>query len=421
MPVDLVCGQCQGRLLAEEPGSVVACPHCGTHLHVPDVAVVEGPLPAPETVSPLMAPQSQVGIIGLAAMTSSLEVADAAPLEQTAIVHVDQSLLIEETTTSAALPEATPLSELPSHSTPRMPIEASAYAEAPPLAAPSAESPPAPQPPGPQPAAPASPAAEGPEMPVMAAAGPTEVATVPRFWFLIVASYASAVTLAFLFLLLTLGRMKTHPLESLPDVVPKIQKGEVALEVAPPDANVAPGHVLSLGETRRFGNLNVTPLRVTEGPLRFEHVLNASAADRPPSDPVLKLWLKFENVSRNQSFMPLDALLLFKRYYQEFGKPVLTNQFLCQKSERRRGGILHYVYELSATSEYRIVGQNLDRELGPGQSVEIFIPSEELIDDLTGDLVWRVQFRKGYHPRTFHGVTTLIDVPFNRSDVKNDT
>ena len=134
---------------------------------------------------------------------------------------------------------------------------------------------------------------------------------------------------------------------------------------------------------------------------------------------MLKLWLRFENVSRNQSFSPLDPLLLFKRYYQDLGR-VVTNQFLCRADQRRKDGDLHHMFELSSSSEFRIAGQHLDAVLGPGDSVETFVPSDENIDDLTGDLVWRVQFRKGYHPSTRHGVTTLIDVPFNRSDVKLD-
>jgi hypothetical protein len=240
--------------------------------------------------------------------------------------------------------------------------------------------------------------------------------TVPRFWFLIAVSYASAVTLAFLFLLYLFSHIRTHRLENLPDVVPNIQNGEVALEVAPPDADVPRGHVLHLGESQRFGSLRVTPLRVTEGPLEFEHKLEDPEAARSSSQPVLKLWLRFENVSQDQRFSPLDPLLLFKRHYHELGH-VLTNQFLCRTDERRKDGDLHYVYELSPSSEFEIAGEQLGAVLGPGESVETFIPSEENLDGLTGDLVWRVQFRKGYHPRTRHGVTTLIDVPFRRSEV----
>ena len=35
MAMEVSCGQCQGRLLIETPGVVVACPHCGVHLSVP--------------------------------------------------------------------------------------------------------------------------------------------------------------------------------------------------------------------------------------------------------------------------------------------------------------------------------------------------------------------------------------------------
>ena len=36
MAMEMVCGQCQGRFLAEVPGCVVMCPHCGAHLQTPE-------------------------------------------------------------------------------------------------------------------------------------------------------------------------------------------------------------------------------------------------------------------------------------------------------------------------------------------------------------------------------------------------
>ena len=35
MVMEVCCGQCNGRLLVDTPGVVVACPHCGVHLSVP--------------------------------------------------------------------------------------------------------------------------------------------------------------------------------------------------------------------------------------------------------------------------------------------------------------------------------------------------------------------------------------------------
>ena len=36
MPFELTCGKCKGRLRVPRFGIVVACPHCGVHLSVPD-------------------------------------------------------------------------------------------------------------------------------------------------------------------------------------------------------------------------------------------------------------------------------------------------------------------------------------------------------------------------------------------------
>lgn len=387
MAIDLVCGQCQGRLIAELPGTVVACPHCGTHLQVPGESVGK----------PHTAANAQPAAGGL--LTSTLESAEdhpgvSAPPAPGSMVQVDHAMLIEE---SAAAAMDTP-SAIAAIS--KLPTNAKAVASH--VATRDVDLKPPPE----------------PGLPTISPRDTTAPATVSRSVFLIVASYASALTLAFVFLLLQFLYVKTHQLESLPDLVPEIRHGEAALKIAPPDAKVAPGHVLAVGKSRRYGSLKVTPLKITQGTLRFEHALNDPAAQRTPSEPVLKLWLRFENVSRDQRFSPLDSLLLFKRHYQGLGEPDLTNQFLRPVEEGRSEGSLHYVFELSPTSEFRIAGQQLNKVLGPGESLETFIPSEEQIDDLNGDLVWRVQFRKGYHPRTRHGVTTLIDVPFHRNDVK---
>lgn len=411
MPIELLCGQCQGRFASEQAGVVVACPHCGAHLQVPGDPVAANLEPPSQILPPDNEPAPAGELI-----TSDLESADqmepAPQALETAgpLFTVSETMALEEAAESAiAAPAAIPLTELPSHSSSRIPLPETPAPQV------AAFAPPAP------PASVAVPAVMS--QPVTSSASRLAVdlpsaAMVPKFWFTLLLGYSSAATLALLFLLYTLGRIKSHPLESLPDIVPEVRKGEVELKVALPRYDVAPGHVLKLGETRRFGSLKVTPLKVTQGPLKFEHVLNDATAYRQPSEPVLKLWMKFENVSRNQTFSPLDSELLFRRKYQGFGQPSLTNQFLCKQSERsRNGGDLRYLFEQSTTSEFRLAGQLLETKLGPGESYETFLPSEEFIDKLEGDLVWRVQFRKGYHSRTRHGVTTLIDIPFQRKDV----
>jgi hypothetical protein len=236
---------------------------------------------------------------------------------------------------------------------------------------------------------------------------------------IIVGSYASAVTIVLVYMLI-FGR--TSNLESLPDLIPEIDKrtGAVKWNYNAPKNDVAPGHVLSLGQSRRFGNVRVTPLKVTRGRIAFEHFTGEARMGRDPSDPVLKLWVKFENASRDQTFAPLDSYVLFTRSRGSLNEPVKANGFLAVESNRKAGKSIFHMFDAPVQSEFRMIGQNLNRKLAPGDSVEMFIPSEEDAQALSGDLVWRFQFRKGYNPASKRGVTTLIDVRFNSKDIINE-
>jgi hypothetical protein len=66
-------------------------------------------------------------------------------------------------------------------------------------------------------------------------------------------------------------------------------------------------------------------------------------------------------------------------------------------------------------------GQNLDRVLKPGEVVETFVATTpEQIETLSGRLVWRVHFRKGYNPTSHRGVTTLIEVLFQSAEIMDE-
>src|SRR5690606_928719 len=96
---------------------------------------------------------------------------------------------------------------------------------------------------------------------------------------------------------------KPHHLESLPDIRPE---SETNLSYVPVHAELAPGHTLRIGEQRRFGNILVEPLRITREPIDFVHYSGAAKVTRPATQPVLKLWLRFTNVSDEQTIAPLD-------------------------------------------------------------------------------------------------------------------
>ncbi len=232
---------------------------------------------------------------------------------------------------------------------------------------------------------------------------------------LIVGSYASLITIYAAYLTL-LGR--THQLESLPDLKTVPQQGGRAV-VPRPENDLPRGHELKLGQSQRYGNVKVTPLRVTSGPIKFEYFKDVPGNERAPSDPVLKLWLKFENVSDQQIITPIDSTLM---YFQRGHSPVISYNVIFRDVDRKKkDGLFFYNFDrLPPESEWRIVGQDANRELLPHEEYETFIPSQESVELPSGEVIWRVHFRKGYGPKTGNGVTTLIDVRFDKNDIVPD-
>ncbi|MDB5340815.1 MAG: hypothetical protein JWN70_6434 [Planctomycetaceae bacterium] len=243
-------------------------------------------------------------------------------------------------------------------------------------------------------------------------------ATVPRVLFVMVASYASAMTLAFLYLW---ARPSTSTLD-LPDVRPKIKNGQFGLSLVPEDPLPAAWR-LKLGESKRYGNLMVTPLKVTKGPLEFVHFGDEKQTKTASQTPVLKLWVKFENVSSNQTFPALDERLLFQRA-PDRDNPLQdrSNNYVCLQSECKREGKRIPVYTFPIGGEWLLKGQELDTPLKPSEEWETYIPTnDEDLSDLRGPLCWRVHFRKGYNPQSMWGVTTVVEVEFDSKDIQADS
>ena len=227
--------------------------------------------------------------------------------------------------------------------------------------------------------------------------------------------YAIVVTALCVLLLSLLARARNASrLESLPDLPPEPAK---QMTIVPVNAELPPGHTLSLGESQQFGHLRVEPLRVTRGPLQF--VYSGDKRDEGfKTDPVLMLWMKFTNASSDQAFIPLDPTLLFRR--SRDGER--SNNFVMEKSKKPQGTpcVMIHQDDLLKNGEWTLSGQHLGQTLQPGESLETYIPTvEEGIDRLAGDLLWRVQLRKGQSP-SGNGVTTLIEVVFPADQIQSD-
>jgi hypothetical protein len=526
--MELICGACQGRLLAELPGSTVACPHCGTHLQTPAVepappgqcAVsiesgdraatgpdpLKDPDPSKDTVrmdawvppeprhdglvsaepftivpadaGPTAAPADEARSASAAPQVPAASGQSAGSTGPSSGVPAPGAELMSAT--ASAPVSATwedPKAEFRAAATLELPIEdrdriANGQTEVVLSAGEAGDDPhkttvvgftldignPATSPPAaghevsaaevagdssvvagaPPPAS--IPAAESSDVPdtavgviglYSAPSGGGEPAKkfpartavragISPTMFIIVVSYASAMTLACLYLAFQLlSNPRTLDLPDLTPQQPKDKKKVTSLIYLSPDQVIPPANVLKLGESRQFGSLKVTPLRVTRGLVAFDYYEPEAEQFREPEGPVLKLHLRFENVSREQEFIPLDSKLVFtKEINRKIYGSLMANNFVCNVADRKKPARLVYMFDLTPNGNWLVRGENLDREFEPGQSIETFIPTTpQPNESLSGDLVWRVHFRKGYNPRSLRGVTTLIEVLFQNSDI----
>lgn len=243
---------------------------------------------------------------------------------------------------------------------------------------------------------------------------------VSQLWFVMILSYASAITVMILYLVFGAKFGTAHQLESLPDVVPKeTPAGKIRTDLVSQGASMPPGHTLKLGQTERYGNLRVTPLRVVREPVEFAHYSDADMK-KAPGETVLKLWMRFENMSKDQEFSPLGKELLFARHQTAMDRGRdRSNTFVCPLEKKRTAGSAVLVYQHSFNDVWDLKDLKIDHWVPPGETFETYIPTDPAgIDQLTGELVWRVHFRKGLNAKSGRGVTTMIEVVFNSDQIE---
>ena len=230
----------------------------------------------------------------------------------------------------------------------------------------------------------------------------------------VLVSYAATMTLIAIWALWSMRAGSAHQLESLPDVPPR---EEGAFIQYPEDAALPPGHVVKLGEARRFGDVRVEPLGVERSAASLKHY-SGDTSLRPPGggETVLKLRLRLTNESGGRAFAPLDRRVVYERRVTDDFR-TLSNQFVVAKSKKGSADPNVLLYDLSPDGEWDLEGQPLE-PLEPGESVEtVLAAGPEGLDALEGVCLWRVMLRKGIGP-SGHGVLTMIEVPFRIADVR---
>lgn len=175
----------------------------------------------------------------------------------------------------------------------------------------------------------------------------------------------------------------------------------------------------TLGETKEFGDLEITPLKVEYRPVKL-----LPRGDM--TDPVLVLKLKITNKS-DRSFYPLDELFLYP------DPKMQLEQYKNLKPFKKRGYTYTYIHAEEGGSRSSIIlsydlmfeedkldGQAI-KSLKPGESMITSIVSEEVKfkEDVKGSsLVWRVKVRQRGRSGSTKGVAGVIGVKFQKSDVE---
>lgn len=245
--------------------------------------------------------------------------------------------------------------------------------------------------------------------------------TVPRSRFNALLGYAAALTLLFLYLLLS-GRLSgTHSLESLPDIKP-LEPGQ--FQSVPADAALPRNHELRLGESRRFGDVVITAEKVVLAPLDFERMSDQTVVPEMRTRPVLQLQFTVENAATDVGFAPFDVGLMSYRS-PEAGEGVDDNvlassALYVHDSSDEVVRVLNYLH--AAESSFDIAGQHSSQVLGPGESTSTLIASSDAVGEYTSTAAsyrWRIHLRKGVNRESRQGVTTLVEVCFSPDEISS--
>lgn len=190
-----------------------------------------------------------------------------------------------------------------------------------------------------------------------------------------------------------------------------IPSGAVAIDEA-----VSTGSTFELGETKRIGNIEITPLRIEKRTARsFE---KSAPDDWIETGELLVLSLRVKNVSKSQTFAPLDPAYLYPSGGSQVmpagpfkGRPILYTYIHPVDSF----DVAIFPHDLDY-GNWGFVGHDFPI-LAPGEQAELTVISEaDVADKIQSPMLWRVKLRKGL-TSSGKGVATVIAVRFDLDDL----
>jgi hypothetical protein len=223
---------------------------------------------------------------------------------------------------------------------------------------------------------------------------------------IVLLSYASILTLALMWLLWS-GRVPRPAAPETPapeSAAAEKAAAEAPSRAAPSDAESPPPplpaeNVAALGKPIRLGDLQITPLSVEARTVELVRTIDSRARRR--ENECLVLQLGFLNLSKNQTFSPLDRLLVRDRELRSFDPYIATSE-----------GPNIRLFPLALDSEWSILGQSFP-VLAPGQSARTFIAAEPgSAGQPSDEMTWRLPLRIGVYR------SDMLGVRFTKAEVR---
>jgi hypothetical protein len=175
-----------------------------------------------------------------------------------------------------------------------------------------------------------------------------------------------------------------------------------------------------VGSSIRVGDLKLSPTKVE---LRRIKTQSGNYNPDERTDDSLVLWLDLENVSRDVVFRPMDPF--FDRKWHGGFESNTPFTYVEMGNQRFYGGPCDWPPGKDNSPE-KVIGQNYDRVLSPGEKMETFVctnPDNHVgaaLAGYRGQVVYRVRFRRGLVPLLHGGeasATAVIGVVFSPQDV----
>jgi hypothetical protein len=229
----------------------------------------------------------------------------------------------------------------------------------------------------------------------------------PSWAWVLLASYASALTLAFAWMFYT-GRVRLRPepvritasTDSRPDLGQRDEQSQLVLPLPP----IPRDKITTLGQPLRLGDLELVPLGVRADQVTLRRLpLDSRPETRNGGENALFLKILLRNLSRTALFAPLDQEFVRERDHGFPDSCIVTG-----------GDDRITIYPLARESEWTIAGQKF-AELRPGGALETVVVSQpDALGRTTKDMTWRLKLRTGV------AATEVVGVRFSDQDISKD-